>query len=101
MSNPVSRLAESSARWSARHPWRALGAWLLLVGVAIGLLITVPTVTADGSDYWMGESGEASKLTEDADLDLPFSESVLVTGSADQAAEMEQAAEEIGEQMAR
>lgn len=101
MSNPVSRLAESSARWSARHPWRAFGAWLLLVGVAIGLLITVPTVTADGSDYWMGESGEASKLTEDADLDLPFSESVLVTGSADQAAEMEQAAEEIGEQMAR
>ncbi|WP_239459833.1 MMPL family transporter [Nocardioides daejeonensis] len=97
----MSRLAESSARWSARHPWRAVGTWLLLIGVAVGLLMTVPTVTADGSDYWQGESGKASRMTEEAGLDLPFSESVLITGSTGQESEIEQAAKEVRREMAR
>lgn len=99
MSNPVTRTAESAARWSARHPWRAIGSWALLIGVAVGLLLTVPTVEADGSDYWHGESGEASQMTEDADLALPFSESVLITGAEEQAAEMERAASDVAERM--
>ena len=26
-------------RWSARHPWKAIGLWLVFVVVAIGLLV--------------------------------------------------------------
>ncbi len=100
MSNPVTRLAESSARWSARRPWRAVGAWLLLVGVAVGLLLTVETVTAEGADYWHGESGRASELVREAGLDLPTSEVVLITGAPDRADEMAQAAAEVSTSMA-
>lgn len=100
MSNPVTRLAESSARWSARHPWRAVGAWLVLVGVGIGLLMTVPTVSAEGADYWRGESGRASELTAAAGLELPSSESVLITGDPDEGPAMEAAAVEVAERMA-
>lgn len=99
MSNPLTRMAESSARWSARHPWRAVATWLLLVGAAVALLMTVPTVTADDDDYWQGESGRASEMSRDAGLEPPATESVLVVGDPSEAAQMQQAADEIGEQM--
>ncbi len=99
MPNPLTRMAESSARWSARHPWRAVASWLMLVGVAVALLVTVPTVTAGEDDYWQGESGRAAEMSRAAGLELPTSESVLVVGRGDEAPQMEQAAAEIRERM--
>ena len=30
------------ARWSAMHPWRAIGAWFALVAIAVALSSLVP-----------------------------------------------------------
>jgi RND superfamily putative drug exporter len=81
-------LAQRSARWSATHPWRAIGLWLLLVAVAVGLAAAVPTRSVTDSDYWTGESGRAARWVAEAGLDEPDTEQVLVTaerGSLDQA----------------
>lgn len=67
------------ARWSATHPWRAIGLWLLLVIVAIGAMATIPTQKMSESDEWIGESGRASQLLAESGLAEPPSETVLVT----------------------
>lgn len=79
MSNPLTALPTRAARWSATHPWRAIGAWLLLVVVAVGLAATIPTNEVDDADYRVGESGRAEALLESAGLDSPPTENVLVT----------------------
>ncbi|KRF17910.1 hypothetical protein ASG90_06170 [Nocardioides sp. Soil797] len=78
--NPLAGAARRAARWSATHPWRAIGAWVAFVAFAIGLAIAVPTVEANGSDYWEHESGDASAMIHEAGLDDPDSEIVLITG---------------------
>jgi RND superfamily putative drug exporter len=77
------------ARWSATHPWRAIGLWLLLVVVAVGLSATVPTQTVKADDTWIGQSGTASELIRQAGLEDKPSETVLLTdpdGPLDKAA---------------
>ncbi len=81
-------LAQRSARWSATHPWRAIGLWLLLVASAVAVAAAVPTRSVTDSDYWKGESGRAARWVAEAGLDEPDAEQVLVTaahGSLDQA----------------
>lgn len=73
------------ARWSVRHPWRALGTWILLVvaAVACGAAISMHTTTA--GDYRVGQSGAAAAQIERAGLDAPDSEFVVLsrtTGAA-------------------
>ncbi len=70
------------ARWSATHPWRAMGLWLLFVAGAVALLVTVPTQQAGDADFRVGESGRADQLITEAGLAEPVTESVLI-GSAD------------------
>lgn len=81
MSNPLTALPIRAARWSAAHPWRAVLGWLALVAVAVGLAVAVPTQEASDADYRLGESGRADQLVEEAGLDSPDSEVVLVTGA--------------------
>lgn len=95
MTNPLTSVPIGAARWSAAHPWRAVLGWLALVVVAVGLAMTVPTQQANDADYRQGESGRADQLLEDAGLDDPDSELVLVTGT-DEAA-MASAATEIAD----
>lgn len=76
---PLSAIPTRAARWSATHPWRAIGAWLLLVAVAVGLAMTVSTVEAKDADYRVGESGRAEALLDAAGLDQPPAENVLIT----------------------
>ncbi|THV10546.1 MMPL family transporter [Nocardioides caeni] len=71
-----------AARWSATHPWRAIGGWLLFVAIAVGLAATVPTNEATDADYRIGESGRAAELLEDAGLEEAPSELVLITARA-------------------
>lgn len=101
MSNPLTALPTRAARWSATHPWRAIGAWLLLVVVAVGLAATIPTNEVDDADYRVGESGRAEALLESAGLDSPPTEHVLVTartGSLD-SAQAQAAATEVADRM--
>ena len=78
MSLSLSALPTRAARWSATHPWRAIGAWLALVVIAVGLAATVSTNDVKDADYRVGESGRAEAAIERAGLDHPPAESVLV-----------------------
>ncbi|MDN5894152.1 MAG: MMPL family transporter, partial [Nocardioides sp.] len=78
--NPLAGVARGAARWSATHPWQAIGAWVAFVAFAVGLAVAVPTVEAEGSDYWEWESGEASAMIDEARLDDADSEVVLIAG---------------------
>jgi len=67
------------ARWSATHPWRAIGLWLLLVVVAVGAVSLVPMQKMSEKDERIGESGRAAQLIADANLGERPAETVLVT----------------------
>ena len=91
-----------AARWSATHPWRAIGAWVLFVAIAVSLAATVSTHSAEDADRRVGESGHAAALIESAGLDDPPSENVLISardGDLDPV-EGQAAADDIAEQMA-
>ncbi|MDN5743988.1 MAG: MMPL family transporter [Nocardioidaceae bacterium] len=91
-----------AARGSATHPWRAIGAWVLFVAIAVSLAATVSSHNADEADYRVGESGRAAALLEDAGLDRPPAEHVLITartGTLDDS-EAKAAAEQISHRMA-
>ncbi|WP_418061303.1 MMPL family transporter [Pimelobacter simplex] len=79
---PLSGLPTRAARWSATHPWRAIGAWLAFVVVAVGLSATVSTHEVTDADYRLGESGRAATLMEQADLDAPPTENVVISARA-------------------
>jgi putative drug exporter of the RND superfamily len=70
------------ARWSATHPWRAIGLWLLLVVVAVGAVSVIPTQKISDNDEWIGQSGRASQLIAEANLAEPPSETVLVSAKS-------------------
>ncbi len=44
------------ARWSATHPWRAIGLWIALVTAAVALMLSVPTQQVSEAD-----AGSASR----------------------------------------
>lgn len=76
---PLAQIPTRAARWSATHPWRAIGAWFLLVAIAVGLAMSVPTQEVEDADYRIGESGRAEALLDSAGLDHPPTENVLIT----------------------
>ena len=77
------------ARWSARHPWRAIALWAVVVTAAMALTATIPTQTSSFSDSRVGESGRAAEMIDDAGLSADPQESVVITarsGKLDKAA---------------
>ncbi|HRC40825.1 MMPL family transporter [Nostocoides sp.] len=68
-----------TARWSATHPWRAIGAWFAFVALAVALASAIPTQAATEADYRIGESGRADALLSGAGIRDPLAESVLIT----------------------
>ena len=80
--NMLSGLPIRAARWSARHPWRAILAWLAFVLVAVGLAIAVPTTATRDADYRLGDSGRADAMVHKAGLETPTTENVLITARA-------------------
>jgi RND superfamily putative drug exporter len=66
------------ARWSAVHPWRAIGLWLLLVVVAVGMSVVIPKQHTQSKDTWVGQSGQAAELVEKAGLGDRPAETVLI-----------------------
>lgn len=68
------------AVWSAHHPWRAVGAWVLLVAVSYLGGAAVGTHEATSADLGSGQSGRAAQIIASGDFDrTPPSESVLIT----------------------
>src|SRR4051794_5926724 len=76
----LARLPLRAARWSATHPWRAIGAWLVFVTIAVALAALVPTQQTTDADYRLGESGRADAMTAAGHFPDDQVESVLITG---------------------
>jgi putative drug exporter of the RND superfamily len=67
------------ARWSAEHPWRAIGAWLVFVAVCIGAGQVVGTKQADFDDNPTGELATYQSIVDEAGFTRPATENVLIT----------------------
>lgn len=79
---PAPRAEKATVRvalWSARHPWRAIGGWLLLVVVCLALGSFAGTRQADSVDYRVGEAGRAEELAAAAGILDPLEEKVVIT----------------------
>jgi len=74
-SSPTVRVA----RWSATHPWRAIGLWTAFVVAAIALMSFVPSQQIGEADSRVGESGRAAAMLDEAGLVASPTESVLIT----------------------
>lgn len=70
------------ARWSATHPWRAIGLWVAFVATAIALMTTISTQQVSDADFRVGESGRAAAMIDRAGLSANPTESVFITSSA-------------------
>ena len=81
----MTRGPQAVARWSAHNPWRAIGLWLALVVLAVGLSALIPTQTTDDADYRVGQSGTADQMIHEAGLAAPDTEYVVITGDRDAA----------------
>jgi RND superfamily putative drug exporter len=82
-----------AARWSARHPWRAVVSWLVFVVLCLGIGIAVGTHDAATEDYRVGEAGRAEAMAAEGGLQRQPEEQVLIdrrdgapAGAAEQAA---------------
>ena len=66
------------AGWSARRPWRALLAWVLLVVVAVAAGSAVGTKQLTDVDMAVGLSAPADRALDAADFAEPVTESLLL-----------------------
>ncbi|MFD0317994.1 MMPL family transporter [Streptomyces flavalbus] len=81
MGNGETRVRGFAARaggWSARHRWAAVGIWVLFVVLAMGLGSAAGRVDVKDSDQLKGETHTAAKIIEDAGIEEPASETVLI-----------------------
>ncbi|MFJ4691421.1 MMPL family transporter [Streptomyces sp. NPDC088766] len=81
MRNGDSRVRGIAARaggWSARHRWTAVGIWVLFVFLAMALGSAAGRVDVKDSDQLKGETHTAARIIEDAGIEEPASETVLV-----------------------
>ncbi|MEV6998147.1 MMPL family transporter [Streptomyces sp. NPDC093982] len=74
----VRGLAARAGGWSARHRWAAVGIWVLFVVLAMGLGSAAGRVDVKDSDQLKGETHTAAKIIEDAGIEEPASETVLI-----------------------
>jgi uncharacterized membrane protein YdfJ with MMPL/SSD domain len=74
----VRGIAARAGGWSARHRWAAVGIWVLFVVLAMGIGSAAGTVEVKDSDQLSGETRTAARIIEDAGIDEPASETVLI-----------------------
>ncbi|MER7403394.1 MMPL family transporter [Streptomyces sp. NPDC000070] len=75
----MNSLSVRVARWSARHPWRAIVGWLVFVALCLGVGSAVGTNSAKTADYRVGEAGRAEALAAEAHLERSAAEQVLIS----------------------
>ncbi|MGW3988360.1 MMPL family transporter [Streptomyces sp. NPDC004830] len=81
MGNGEARVRGFAARaggWSARHRWAAVGIWVLFVVLAMGLGSAAGRVDVKDSDQLKGETHTAARIVEDAGIEEPAGETVLI-----------------------
>ncbi|MFI1482215.1 MMPL family transporter [Streptomyces sp. NPDC020747] len=78
----VRGIAARAGGWSARHRWAAVGIWVLFVVLAMGLGSAAGTVELKDSDQLSGETGRAAAIAEEAGINEPAGESVLLQAKA-------------------
>ncbi|MGP4050724.1 MMPL family transporter [Streptomyces sp. 2A115] len=76
----VRGLAARAGGWSARHRWAAVGIWVLFVVLAMGLGSAAGTVEVKDSEQLSGETSRAAAIAEDAGIEEPAGETVLIQG---------------------
>ncbi|WP_314622551.1 MMPL family transporter [Streptomyces stackebrandtii] len=86
MTNPTVRMA----RYSARHPWRALIGWILFVSLCLGAGLALGANPATTEDFRIGEAGRAEALAAQGGLQQKPLERIIVqaapgTGGFDRA----------------
>ncbi|WP_328354355.1 MMPL family transporter [Streptomyces sp. NBC_00445] len=74
----VRGIAARAGGWSARHRWAAVGIWVLFVVLAMGLGSAAGRVDVKDSDQLKGETHTAARIIEDAGIDEPAGETVLI-----------------------
>ncbi|MFF0199927.1 MMPL family transporter [Streptomyces sp. NPDC005017] len=74
----VRGFAARAGGWSARHRWAAVGIWVLFVVLAMGLGSAAGMVEVKESDQLKGETHTAAKIVEDAGIEEPAGETVLI-----------------------
>ena len=90
------------ARWSARHPWRAITAWIVIVIACNVVGGFIGTRQATQLELGVGQSGKAAGIMHAGRLDDPAVENILITsrsGTFD-AADARAAASEVVNSMA-
>ncbi|TRV74655.1 MMPL family transporter [Streptomyces sp. 130] len=70
------------ARWSARHPWRAITGWFLFVLLCLGAGIAAGSNAATTEDFWVGEAGHAESMATDAGLQRRPTEHILIRSAS-------------------
>ncbi|MPY58138.1 MMPL family transporter [Streptomyces spongiae] len=86
MGNGETRVRGIAARaggWSARHRWAAVGIWVLFVVLAMGAGSAAGRVDVKDSDQLKGETHTAARIIEDAGIEEPASETVLLQAKGD------------------
>ncbi|MET8011671.1 MMPL family transporter [Streptomyces sp. NPDC005271] len=71
-------IAARAGSWSARHRWTAVGGWVLLVILALAVGSMAGRVDVADSEQVPGEAGRVSKILDEAGIDQPAGETVLV-----------------------
>ncbi len=72
------KLPVRMARWSARHPWRAIAGWFVFVALCVGTGVSVGGNPATTADFRVGEAGRAEQLATEGGLERKPTEHVLI-----------------------
>ncbi|TXR96575.1 MMPL family transporter [Streptomyces sp. col6] len=70
------------ARWSARHPWRAITGWFLFVLLCLGAGIAAGSNAATTEDFRVGEAGHAESMATDGGLQRRPTEHILIRSAS-------------------
>ncbi|MGP3971945.1 MMPL family transporter [Streptomyces sp. 6N223] len=77
------------ARWSARHPGRAISGWFLFVVVCVGLSMALGSNPAQTEDFRVGEAGRAEAMASEGDLERKPTEQVMIYAESGQVDEVQ------------
>ncbi|MFC9888486.1 MMPL family transporter [Streptomyces pilosus] len=69
------------ARWSATHPWSAIGLWVVFVALCLFLGGAAGTNKISDEESGVGESGRAGRITAAGDFPEKPEENVLITAA--------------------
>ncbi|MEV7419435.1 MMPL family transporter [Streptomyces sp. NPDC089919] len=75
-------LTVRTARWSARHPWRAVAAWFLFVALCLGTGLALGNNAATAEDFRVGEAGRAEAMATAGGLQRRPTEHVLIRAAS-------------------